>query len=124
MTAPRKQWLTRKNIIRGSPSNGETRGLPAPDIRQPPRGPGGQGRHPELVGRRVPVARHHPRDVAEAGNVAEHLLPKGILVLPEVRGAKGPAVDVYDVHLGAAGAYDSVSPAPFAERERERERER
>ena len=46
--------------------------------------------------------------------MAEHFLPQGILVFPEVRGAEGPSIDVYDVYLGAAGVYDGMCPAPPA----------
>ena len=101
-------------LLRGLPLNGEACGLPAPQIRQPPRGSGRQGGHPDLVRRRVPITRHHPGNIAEASHVAEHFLPQGILVFPEVRGAKGPSIDVYDVHLGAAGVYDGMGPAPPA----------
>ena len=100
-------------LLRGLSLNGEARGLLASNFRQPPRGPGGQGRHPELVRGRVPVACHHPGDVTEASHLAEHFLPECILVFPEVRDAEGPAIDVYDVHLGAAGAYHGIrSSAP------------
>ena len=50
-------------IFRWFPLDGKTCGLPAPDIRQPPCGSRGQGGNPKLVGRRVPVTRHYPRDV-------------------------------------------------------------
>ena len=109
----RPSEMRKKSFSVGSPLTGKQVGCLPPT----------SGSHPAALGARA--GTHNWSGVAfqspaitqgtsprPATYVAEHFLSEGILVLPEVRGAKGPAIDINDVHLGAAGAYDGVGPAP------------
>ena len=97
-------------LLHGGSLNREAGGSPPPHVGEPSGRSGGQGGHPQLVRGRVPVSRHTPWNITQVGNVVEHFLPQGVLVLPLVRGAGGPAVDVGDVHLGAARSDGGVGP--------------
>ena len=100
-------------ILRGGSFTWETGGSPTPYVGEPPGRSGGRGGRPQVVRGRVPVSCNNPWNITQACNVAEHRLPQGVLVPPLVRGAEGPAVDVDDVHLGAARSDGGVGPSPI-----------